>query len=67
MLGVKSEVKQEAKNCKKRKCNVNMDSMTFQRKLHEYLNQKINFGFTMKLPEIIQTSTFIIKELKTLT
>ena len=41
--------------------------MTFQRKLHEYLNQKINFRFTMKLPKIIQTSTFIIKELKTLT
>ena len=67
MLGVKSELKQEAKNCKKRKCNVNMDLMTFQRKLHEYLNQKINFRFTMKLPKIIQTSTFIIKELKTLT
>ena len=30
-------------------------------------NQLWIFGFTMKLPEIIQTSIFIIKKLKTLT
>ena len=34
-------------------------------KSHENFNKKINFWFTMKLPKIIQTSTFIIKKLKT--
>ena len=58
--------KQEVLNCKKRKCHMNLDSIIFQRKLHSNFKRKTNFRFTLKIPEIIQTSTFIVvKKLKT--
>ena len=70
MLGgnirVRTVPKQERSNCKKRKCHVNLDSVTGHRKSHENFNKKINFRLTLKLTEIIRTSTFIIKKLKTL-
>ena len=44
---------------------MNLDSISFQRKLHKNFNYKINFRYTLQLSEIIQTSTFIIKKLKT--
>ena len=43
---------------------MNSDSITFQQKSHENLNQKINFRFTLKLPDVMQTSTFTIKKIK---
>ena len=39
-------LKQEELNCKKKKWHGNLDSMTFQKKLHENINQKINFEIT---------------------
>ena len=43
---------------------MNLDSITL-RKSHKYFNQEINFRLTLKLPEAIRSSTFIIKKLKT--
>ena len=67
MLGETPErtvLKQEWSNCKKSKCYVNLDLITFQQKLHENINSKLNFLYTLKLPEIIRKSTFIIKKFK---
>ena len=49
---VKTVLKQEGLNCKKRKFHVNLESITFQ-------------GRLKSIPEIIQTSTFIVKKAKT--
>ena len=61
----KTLLKQEGLSCKKRKCHVNLDSIMFQRKLHNNFKWKINSRFTLKIPEIIRTSTFIVKKVKT--
>ena len=45
---------------------MNLDSITFQLKLYENFNEKMNFRFTWKLPQVMLTSTFIIKKIKTL-
>ena len=63
---VKTLLKQEVLNCKKRKCHVNLDTIIFQQKLHSNFKWKTNFRFALKIPEIIQTSTFIVvKNVKT--
>ena len=61
---VKTVLKQEGLNCKKKKCHLNLGSIIFQRKLHNYFKWKINYQFTLKIPEIIRTSTFIVKKSK---
>ena len=62
MLGVTSGSElfwnSEGSNFKKKKWHVNLDSITFQRKSHKNFHWKINFGFTLKLPEILGASTF---------
>ena len=54
-------LKQEGSNCKKKKWHGNLDSMTFQQNRMNILTKKS----TLKLPEIIEASTFIIKKVKT--
>ena len=45
---VKTVLKQRGLNCKKRKCHVNLDSITFQRKLHNNFKWKINLHLPWK-------------------
>ena len=45
---------------------MNLDSITLQQKSHENFNSKINFRFTLKLPEVMRTSAFINKKIRNL-
>ena len=56
-IRVGTVLKEEGLNCKKKKCHGNLDSVTFQQKSHENVNQKINFEITRNNRNI----TFIIK------
>ena len=55
---VKTVLKQEELSFKKRKCHVNLDSITFQRKSYRNFKEIRSLRFTLKIPEIIGTSTF---------
>ena len=45
-IRVRNVLKQEESNCKKRKCHVNLDSITFQWKSHESSIKKSTFHLT---------------------